>query len=105
MIRMIHIAPFCDRARNLPPFSTCGTARIQCSGAPRRLDASVTKSAKGLLDISLARCMAGNARWACAEPLNSIDDAKIATIHTTPAKNHNATIVLAVKGGGADALA
>jgi hypothetical protein len=78
---------------------------MQCSGTPKRLDASVTKAAKELLDISLARCMAGNARWACAESLNSIDDAKIATMHTTPAKDRKAAIVLAVKGGGADALA
>jgi hypothetical protein len=38
-------------------------------------------------------------RWACAESPNSIDDAKIATMHTTPARDRNAAIVLAaVKG-------
>ena len=42
--------------------------------------------------------MACNARWACAESLNSIDDAKIATMHTTRVRDRNAAIVLAVKG-------
>jgi hypothetical protein len=46
-LRDPHGAPFCDRARNLPPLSTCSTARIQCSGTRKRLDASVTKAAKG----------------------------------------------------------
>jgi hypothetical protein len=37
-------------------------------------------------------------RWACAESLNSIDDAKIATM-PPPARHRNAAIVLAaVKG-------
>lgn len=59
----------------------------------------MTNAAKGLLDISLARCMAGNARLAGAELLNSIDDAKIATMHNSPARDRNAAIVLAaVKG-------
>ena len=85
-----HCALLRNVRANLPPLSTCITARIHCSGTPKRLDASVTKAAKGLLDISLARCMAGNARSACAESLNSIDDAKIA--RCTPSRRETARL-------------
>jgi hypothetical protein len=42
--------------------------------------------------------MACNARWACAESLNSIDDAKIATMNSIALSARKAAIVLAVKG-------
>jgi hypothetical protein len=56
------------------------------------------KSREGIVDISLARCKAGNARWACAEALNSIDDARIATINSIALRARKAAIVLTVRG-------
>ena len=47
----------------------------------------------------LARCVGGDARPACAAPLDSIDDAKITTMHTIVPRDRKAAIVLAaVKG-------
>src|SRR3979411_2856718 len=99
MICISPIAALDDRARGLPPLSTCITARIQPSGTPKRLDASVTKAAKGSMDGPLTRCVAGDLRSACAASLNSSDDAKIATMHTIAPRDLKAAIVLAaVKG-------
>ena len=40
------LAPFRDRDRDFSPLSTRITARIQCSGIVKRLDASLTRAAK-----------------------------------------------------------
>jgi hypothetical protein len=101
MICISPMAPFCDRASNLPLLSTCITARIQVSGALKRLEASVTKAAKGSMDRPLTRCVADKARSACAAPLNSNDDAKVATMHTIAPKDRNAAFVLAAVQGDA----
>jgi hypothetical protein len=56
------------------------------------------KSREGIVGY-IARAMYGRQRsLACAESLNSIDDVKITTMHTTTARDRNAAIVLAVKG-------
>src|SRR3954451_10842444 len=93
MICINPMAPFGDRACDLSWLSTCITARIHCSGTLKRLDASVTKAAKGSTDKSLARCLADNARSACAEALSSIDDAKIARTHAIAPRDRKAAIV------------
>jgi hypothetical protein len=92
MICISPMAPFCDRASDL--LSTCITARIQVSCTLKRLEASVTIAAKGSMDRPLTRCVAGKARSACAAPLNSNDDAKVATMHTIAPKDRNAAFVL-----------
>src|SRR5258708_7447113 len=93
------MAPFRDRARGSPALSTRITDRIQCSGTAKRLDASVIKAAKGSTGRPFARCLAADARAASATTLNSIDDAKIATMHAIAPNDRKAAIVLAaVKG-------
>jgi hypothetical protein len=52
------MAPLSDRARGLALLSACITARIQCSGKAKRLDASVTKAAKGRRDKAFGRRVA-----------------------------------------------
>src|ERR1700682_1964259 len=76
MICIRPIAPLDDRARCFAPLSTCSTARIQCSGTPKRFDASVTNAAKGRTDNG--RRVADDSCAACAAPLDSIDAAKTA---------------------------
>lgn len=101
MICINPMAPFCDRARNLPSLSTCITVRIQCSGSAKRLDASGTKTAKGLAGEAAAFWALSAARSACAAPPKSINDAKIATKHTIVARIRKRAIVLAVFKVGA----
>jgi hypothetical protein len=75
------------------------TARIQCSGTPKRLDASVTNAANGRTDNSFGRRVADDSCSACAVPLGSIDAAKITTMHSIVPRDRKADIVLAaVKG-------
>src|SRR5450631_3241158 len=95
MICIRHIAPFDDRARCFALLSTCIIARIQCSGTPKRLDASVTNAAKGRTDNSFGRCVASDSCSACAAPLDSIDTAKITTMHSVVPRDRKAAIVLA----------
>ena len=79
--------------------STRSTARIQCSGTPKRFDASVTKAAKGRTVELFGRRVANGSCSACAAPLNSIDAAKITTMHSILPTDRKAAIVLAaVKG-------
>ena len=93
------MAPLDDRARCIAPLSTCSTARIHCSGTPKRLDASVTNAAKGRTDESFGRPVAYDACSACAVPLDSIEAAKITTMHSIVPRDRKAAIVLAtVKG-------
>jgi len=93
------MAPLDDRARCFALLSTCITARIQCSGTPKRLDASVTNAAKGGTDNSFGRRVADDSCSACAAPLDSIDAAKITTMHSIVPRDRKAAIVLAtVKG-------
>src|ERR1700675_4315441 len=97
MICIRPIAPLDDRARCFAPLSMCSTARIQCSGTLKRLDASVTNAAKGRTDNSFGRRVADD--LACAVPLDSIDAAKIMTMHSIRRMDRKAAIVLAaVKG-------
>jgi hypothetical protein len=95
MICIRPMAPFRDRDRGFSPLSTRITARIQCSETAKRLDASVTNAAKGSMDRALAGCVCGGAFPACAAPLDSINDADIATIHTNVPRDRKAAIVLA----------
>jgi len=97
------MAPLDDRARCFAPLSMCITARIQISGTPKRLDASVTNAAKGSMDRPLILCAAGEARSPCAAPLDSINAAKIATMHATVLRDRKAAIVLAAVKGEAPA--
>jgi hypothetical protein len=93
------MAPLDDRARCFALLSTCITARIQCSGTPKRFDASVTKAAKGRTDKSFGRRVANDSCSACAVPLGSIDAAKITTIRSIFSTDRKAAIALAaVKG-------
>jgi len=92
------MAPFRDRARDLSPLSTRMTARIQCSGTAKRLDASVTNAARGLTDRPLARCVAGEA---LAAMLDSIDAARSVTKHTIVPKDRKTAIVRAADKGEA----
>jgi len=88
-----------DRARCFALLSTCITPRIQCSGTPKRLDASVTNAAKGRSDKSFGRRVADDPCSAWAAPFNSNDDAKIATMQSIVPRDRKAAIVLAaVKG-------
>jgi hypothetical protein len=91
---MICINPMAPRARRLAPLSTCITARIQCSGTLKRLDASVTNAAKGWRLSLLALCAGGDTRPACAAPLYSIDHARIITKHSTVPRDRKAAIAL-----------
>ncbi len=77
----------------------CISARIQCSGTTKRLDASLTKVAKGSIDKPPAQCVAGNARSACAAPLDSSDDAMIATVHSIAPRDRKPAFVLAGRPG------
>src|SRR5450631_2229529 len=97
MICINPMAPLSDRARGSALLSACIIARIQCSGTLKRLDASVTNAAKGRTDNSFGRRVADDS--ACAVPLDSIDAAKIMTMHSIRRMDRNAAIVLAaVKG-------
>jgi hypothetical protein len=97
------VAPFRDLARDFSPLSTCITTRIQCSGTANRLDASLTKTAKGWKDSLLPRCVGGDIRPACAAPLHTIKDARIIAKRIVFPRDRNAAIVLAAVKG--DALA
>ena len=93
------MAPFRDRDRDFSPLSTRITARIQCSGIVKRLDASSTKAAKGWRDSSLARGVAGEACLACAELLDNTGTAKTATMQSNICKHCKTGVVFAaVKG-------
>src|SRR5579872_2364948 len=99
MICIKPMAPLDERARGLAPLSTCITARIQCSGTPKRRDASVTNAVKGGTDWLLTRCIGCEPRSACAASLHSIDDTKIVTKHSIVPRTPKAAVVLAaVKG-------
>jgi hypothetical protein len=75
------------------------TARIQCSGTPKRLDASVTNAANGRTDNSFGRRVGDDPCSAYAAPLDSIDATKITTMHSIVPRDRKAAIVLAtVKG-------
>jgi hypothetical protein len=97
------MAPFRDRDRDFSPLSTRITARIQCSGTVKRLDASLTKAAKGWRDSLLARGVAGKACLACAELLDHTGTAKAVTMQSNICKQRKAAIVFAAVEG--DALA
>src|SRR6266852_2683490 len=101
MICIRPMAPFDDRARCFALLSTCITARIQCSGTPKRLDASVTNAAKGRTDKSFGCRVADDSCSACAAPLDSIDAAKITTMHSIVPRDRKAAIVLAAAKGEA----
>jgi hypothetical protein len=103
MICINPMAPLSDRARGLALLSACITARIQCSGKAKRLDASVTKAAKGRRDKAFGRRVADDSCSACAAPLASIEAAKITTMHSIVPRDRKAAIVLAAAKG--DALA
>jgi hypothetical protein len=93
------MAPLDDRARCFAPLSACITVRIHCSGTPKRLDASATNAAKGRTGEWLGRRVADGSCSACAAPLDSIDAAKITTMHMILPMDRKAAIVLAaVKG-------
>jgi hypothetical protein len=68
IICISHMAPFFDRARCSPPLSTRITARIQCSGTLKRLDASMTNVAKGWTVKSFGRLVVDEPCPACAAP-------------------------------------
>src|SRR5450631_2122831 len=95
MICINPMAPLSDRACGLALLSACITARIQCSGKAKRLDASVTKAAKGRMDKAFGRRAADDSCSACAAPLGSIDAAKIITMHSILPTDSRAAIVLA----------
>ena len=95
------MAPLDDRARCFALLSTCITARIQCSGTLKRLDASVTKAEKGGTDNSLGRHVADDSCSACATPLDSVDADKIITMHSIVPRDRKAAIVLATAKGEA----
>jgi hypothetical protein len=62
-------------------------------------DASVTKAAKGRTDKSFGRRVADDSCSAYAVPLDSIDAAKITTMHSIVPRDRKAAMVLAtVKG-------
>jgi hypothetical protein len=103
MICINPMAPLDDRARCFALLSTCSTTRIQCSGTPKRFDASVTNAANGTTDNSFGRRVADDSCSACAVPLDSIDAAKITTMHSIIPRDRKAAIVLAAAKG--DALA
>jgi hypothetical protein len=99
MICIKPMAPLDDRARCFAPLSTRSTARIQCSGTPKRFDASVTNAAKGRTDKPFGRRVANDCCSACAAALDSVDAAKISTMHSIVPRCRKAAIVLAtVKG-------
>src|SRR5258708_39286044 len=101
MICINPMAPLSDRARGLALLSACITARIQCSGKAKRLDASVTKAAKGRRDKAFGRRVDDDSCSACAAPLASIEAAKITTMHSIVPRDRRAAIVLAtLKGEG-----
>jgi hypothetical protein len=75
------------------------TARIQCSGIAKRLDASLTKAAKGWRDSLLARGVATEACLACAELLDNSGTAKTVTMQSNICKHRKAASLFgAVKG-------
>jgi hypothetical protein len=97
------MAPFRDRDRDFSPLSMRMTARIHCSGTAKRLDASLTKAAKGWTDSLLARGVVGEACVPCAELLENTGTAKTVTMQSNIRKHRKAAIVfVAIKG---DALA
>ena len=101
MICIRPVAPFRDLARDFSSLSTRITARIQCSGTAKRLDASVTNAAKGWEDLPPARCVGGDARPACAALLDNIDAARTITMHSIVPRDRKAAIVLAAVKGDA----
>jgi hypothetical protein len=93
------MALFFDGARCLPSLSTRMTARIQCSGTLKRLDASITYAAKGWTVKPFGRRVVDDPCSTFAAPPNSIDAARIATMHITILRDRKPAIVLAaVKG-------
>ena len=101
MICIRPMAPLDDSARCFALLSACITARIQCSGTLKRFDASVTNAAKGRTDKSFGRRVADDSCSARAAPLDSIDAAKIATMHSIVPRDRKAAIVLAAAKGEA----
>jgi hypothetical protein len=101
MICIRPIVPLDDRACCFAPLSTCITGRIQCSGAPKRLDASVTNAAKERTDKPFGRGVVDDSCSACAAPLDSIDAAKITQTHSIVPRDRKAAIVLATVRGEA----
>src|ERR1700730_13280683 len=99
MICINPMAPLSDLARCLALLSACITARIHCSGTPKRFDASVTNAAQGGRDKSFGRRVASCS--ACAAPLDSIDAAKITTMHSIVLRDRKAAMVLAAAKGEA----
>ncbi len=79
----------------------CASVRVSNVLARQRLDASLTKVAKGSIDKPPTRCVAGNARSACAAPLDSSDDAMIATVHSIGPRDRKPAFVLAAVQGDA----
>jgi hypothetical protein len=94
-------APLRDRDRDFSSLSTRITARIQCSGTVKRLDASLTKAAKGWRDSLLARRVATEACLACAELLDNTGTAQTVTMQSNICKHRKAAIVFAAVKGDA----
>src|ERR1700733_14910154 len=95
MIWVSPMAPFRERARMSPALSTRITACIQCSGTPKRSDASVTKAAKGSIRAVTARCAADDSPLALTALLHDVNDATIATMHMVAPRDRKRAIVLA----------
>src|ERR1700709_2677082 len=99
MICISPMAPLRDCVRIFPRLSTRITARIQYSGTAKRLDASVTNSANGLAGDAAACWSVNDDRSACTGLLDSIDNAKTASMHTIlPRERKHAAVVAALKG-------
>ena len=77
------------------------TARIQCFGTQKRLDASITNAAKGWTVKPFGRRVVDDPCSACAAPPNSIDAARIATMHITVPRGRKPAIVIAAVNGEA----
>jgi wobble nucleotide-excising tRNase len=84
-----------DRAKPIVVFDDPFTAKARL----KRLDASVTNSARGRTENSFGRGVADDSCPACAAPLDSINAAKITAMHSILPTDRKASIVLAtVKG-------
>ena len=101
MICISPMAPFSNRAHCLPSLSTRMTARIQCSGTQKRLDASITNAAKGWTVKPFGRRVVDDPCSPCAAPPNSIDPVRIATMHITVPRGRKPAVVLAAVNGEA----
>src|SRR4051812_36250293 len=101
MICIRPVAPLDDRARCFALLSTCITARIQCSGTLKRLDASVTNAAKGWTKKSFDLRVIDDSCSACAALLDTINAARITTMHSIVPRDRKAAIVLAAAKGEA----